>query len=244
MQCRGGECSDVEDSLADEQRVIVRINSIQVLSLYCSPFQIRELVTGFIMTEGMAEGICTERMSIVYGPGEITVDVDAEGEVRTEGGSVTSGCVGGMTFEKPLSEAARTDNVTVSHEQLKGLFRQFVRRSHLYEETGCMHAAALCEPQEMICFAEDIGRHNAVDKVIGEAILEGEDFRGKIMLASGRLSSEIATKCAKWGIPVIVSRAAPTALAVRIADEQGITLLGFLRGERFNAYCHAHRIVS
>ncbi len=94
----------------------------------------------------------------------------------------------------------------------------------------------------MLVFTEDIGRHNAVDKVIGYALLENVPVQGKVMLASGRLSSEIVTKCARAGIPVVVSRSAPTSLAVEIADAAGITLVGFVRGDRMNIYTGRQRI--
>ena len=122
------------------------------------------------------------------------------------------------------------------------LFKIFNKRSELYEATGCMHSAALSDGEDFIAFAEDIGRHNAVDKVIGEVILDGEKFSGKLMMASGRLSSEIVSKCSRWGIPIIASRAAPTALAVDIADAAGITLVGFVRGSRLNVYTHPERV--
>jgi FdhD protein len=91
--------------------------------------------------------------------------------------------------------------------------------------------------------AEDIGRHNAVDKVVGYCLLEGIPMQDKIILVSGRLSSEIATKCARWDIPIVVSRAAPTALAVDIAEKRGITMVGFMRGKRLNIYTHPERII-
>jgi FdhD protein len=94
----------------------------------------------------------------------------------------------------------------------------------------------------MLCLAEDIGRHNAVDKVIGYALLEDIAFSGKIMLASGRLSSEIVSKCAKWGIPMVASRTSPTSLALEIAEKCGVTVAGFVRADRFNVYTSPERI--
>jgi FdhD protein len=203
---------------------------------------VRELVVGLVLTEGIAEGLCTERMSIMYGEEEIEVELHAEGEVRTEGASITSGCVGGITFEKKHTTLASEDKLKVNADALRNLFSVFMKSSDLYTSTGCMHAAALSDGEHILCFAEDIGRHNAVDKVIGYTILEGEDFKGRIMLASGRLSSEIVSKCAKWGIPIVASRAAPTARAVSIARESGITVIGFLRGQRMNIYSHPERM--
>jgi FdhD protein len=94
----------------------------------------------------------------------------------------------------------------------------------------------------VLVFAEDIGRHNAVDKAIGYCLLENISFRGKIMMVSGRLSSEIILKCAKCRIPLLVSRAAPTTLAVETAEAAGLTLVGFMRGDRMNVYAGIQRI--
>ena len=237
-----GGFEEVEDLLAVESRLSISVNGQELISIYCTPLMVRELAVGLIMTEGLADGLCTERMSIVYGEDGVRVEAHAEGEVKKGGGTVTSGCVGGMTFEKKHSSTLRGDPFSIAAGKLTALFGRFQKRSDMYNTTGCIHSAALSDGEDIIAFAEDIGRHNAVDKVIGYAIMEGMDFRGKLMMASGRLSSEIVGKCSRWGIPMVVSRAAPTALAVRIAEESGMTAVGFLRGERFNLYSHPHRI--
>jgi FdhD protein len=243
LKCRGGDCHEVQDLVAEEKRLAVSVNGTEVLSLYCTPLMVRELVVGLLMTEGVAEGICAERMSIVHGEEEITVDVAAEGKVRTGGASITSGCVGGVTFRKKHTAAAMKDRFRIRPAALRKLFAKFQKLSDLYNSTGCVHSAALSDGEDILCFAEDIGRHNAVDKVLGHAVLEDLDFKGKLMMASGRLSSEIVSKCARWGVPVVVSRTAPTALALRIAGESGITVVGFVRGERMNVYTHPERVL-
>jgi FdhD protein len=109
--------------------------------------------------------------------------------------------------------------------------------------TGCFHGAALSDGEKILVFAEDIGRHNAVDKVIGHAILAKIPFSKKIMFVSCRLSSEIVSKCSRWGIPILVSRAAATDLAIEIAETSGMTLVGFARGDHMNIYTNPHRIM-
>lgn len=243
IKYKGTERIEVDDVVATEARLRVSVNGHEVLSLYCTPFMIRELVVGLLMTEGVAEGICTDRMSIQYGQ-DIEVDVPAEGEIRRQGATVTSGCVGGITFHKELTTEAMKDNSRFHREAISGLFAKFHSRSELYASTGCIHSAALVTEDGIVLFAEDIGRHNAVDKVIGAAILEGVEFGGKMLLASGRLSSEIVSKCARWGIPLVVSRTAPTALALKMAESSGVTLVGFVRGSRMNVYTHHERVVA
>lgn len=235
------EC--IEDLIALEKKLRVAVNGKEILSLYCTPHMVRELVVGLMMTEGIIRGSwCAERMSIEYGD-DIYVDIPAEGEVSTEGKIVTSGCIGGVTFEKGMDLSPIGDTFTIDKEDLRNIFSLFQVKSELYKLTGCIHSAALSDGTSILCFAEDIGRHNAVDKVIGYALLENIPFSGKVMLASGRVSSEISSKCSRWGIPVLASRTAPTNLAVEIADKRGVTIVGFIRGKRFNVYTHPERIV-
>ncbi|HET6516075.1 MAG TPA: formate dehydrogenase accessory sulfurtransferase FdhD [Thermodesulfovibrionales bacterium] len=232
----------IEDSLALEKKVRISVNGKEALSLYCTPHMVRELVVGLMMTEDVIKGgWCAERMAIEYGE-EILVNIPAEGEVSTEGKTITSGCVGGITFDRKVDIGSIEDTFTIEKARLREIYREFQKRSDLYHLTGCIHSAALSDSKGIICFAEDIGRHNAVDKVIGYAVLDHIPFRGKIMLASGRISSEIASKCARWGIPMLVTRTAPTNLAVEIAERGGVTIVGFMRGSRFNVYSHHERI--
>ena len=112
----------------------------------------------------------------------------------------------------------------------------------LFKSTGGVHSAAIAERDQILFYSEDIGRHNAVDKIVGECILKDISLEDKILLTSGRISSEIVIKGAKLGLPLIVSRSAPTSLAVELARETGITLVGFARGKRLNIYSHSVRI--
>jgi len=231
-----------EDLIAIEKRLRISVNGKELLSLYCTPLMIRELVVGMLMTEDVIKGgWCAERMTILYDE-DVVVDVPAEGEASMDGAVITSGCIGGLTFPKRLSLKRIEDPLTIDAERLKALFKVFQKASELYQMTGCVHSAALSDEGEIICLAEDIGRHNAVDKAIGYALLENIPFGGKIMLASGRLSSEIVSKCARWGIPMVASRTSPTSLALDIAETSGVTVVGFVRADRFNVYTHPHRV--
>ena len=107
-----------------------------------------------------------------------------------------------------------------------------------------MHSAALCDTTNIIVFSEDIGRHNAIDKIFGECLLNDITTDDHIIITSGRISSEILLKVAKRNVPLIVSKSAPTDLGVRLADELGVTLVGFVRGKRMNVYTHAGRITA
>jgi len=234
---------EVADEIAVERKLRILVNGRDALSLYCSPSMIRELVTGLIATEGLIRGEwCADRMSLEYGE-EIVADVPSEGEVAAGGAIRTSGCIGGITYEHREKIQSADYGGTIGRGALMELFRTFQGISEPYQMTGCIHSAALSGSTGILVHAEDIGRHNAVDKVIGYCLLEGISMNDKIMLVSGRLSSEIAYKCARWQIPIVASRTAPTIRAVQIAERSGVTMVGFLREKRFNVYCNPQRIL-
>jgi len=112
----------------------------------------------------------------------------------------------------------------------------------MYRDTHGVHSCALCSSGGIEIFSEDIGRHNAVDKIFGKCFLENISLEDKIILTSGRISSEILIKVAKQKVPVIVSRTAPTDLGVGLAEKLKVTLIGFVRGSRMNVYTHEFRI--
>ena len=244
LKKQGGFSAESEDYIATEKKLRVSVNRKELLSLYCTPLMVRELIVGFFLTEGIMSGdFCLDNISIQFGEEDITVDIPAGSEVETEGVTITSGCVGGITFNRKNAFEKITDSLSVKATVIENVFREFQQKGELYRLTGCVHSAALANEEKMLVFAEDIGRHNAVDKVIGHCILENIPFNGKLLLVSGRLSSEIASKCARWGIPIVASRTAPTELAIKIAEASGVTLVGFVRGERMNIYTQTQRII-
>ncbi len=243
LRIKDTSSEEIEDHIAIEKRVRILVNGRNVLNLYCTPTMVRELAVGIIHNEGLISGEwCAERISIEYGE-EIKVDIPSSGTVYEGEKTVTSGCAGGISLLQKIPEKIAPDDTAFNAETIKRIFMDFQKKSGGYKMTGGVHSAALTDGQTFLTFAEDIGRHNAVDKVIGYCILENISFEKKIMLASGRLSSEIVAKCARCGIPILVSRAAPTSLAVGMAESSGITMIGFMRGDRMNIYTGRHRIV-
>jgi len=242
VKVRDSSRSETEDLIAVERRLKISVNGRPVVSLYCTPVMVRELVAGIIRNEGLISGQwCADRMSIEHGD-EILVDVPASGEVYEGERTITSGCAGGVSLGRRLPDLPLTDETRFSAEGVRQVFREFQGLSESYRLTGGVHSAALSDGKNIICFAEDIGRHNAVDKVVGLCLLEHIPLEGTMMLASGRLSSEIVSKCLRSGIPVLASRAAPTSLAVDIASRGNLTMIGFVRGERMNIYTGKERI--
>lgn len=242
IRVKQDEAVELDDTVAIEKKIKIYVNNEEVVSLSASPSQIKELVVGFLMTEEILKGDwCPEKITIEENEKEVNARVELEGHVSLEGKTITSGCMSSVSFLSNV-KGSIDDNLKIKPDKLFRLFKEFQEKSILYRTTGCIHAAALADETEILFIAEDVGRHNAVDKVIGWALLNRVPFKGKIMLVSGRISSEMALKTAKWKIPLIVSRTAPTSLAVEIGEDAGLTIIGFLRGNRFNIYCHGDRI--
>jgi len=240
---KGTSFEEIDDFIAVEKRLKVFINKREFISLYCTPSMIKELVAGLLLTEGiLANKISPGQIRIVNG-NEIRVDIHVDENILKEN-LVVSRCLCGITLHKKRKFKKINDNFSLSVETLNFIFQEFQQKSELFRLTGCFHSAALSDDKKIIAFAEDIGRHNAVDKVIGYSIFADIPFTGKLMVVSCRISSEIISKCARWKIPIIASRAAPTDLSIDIAEKTGVTLVGFVRGDRLNVYTNTQRITA
>jgi len=232
----------LEDSIAIETKIKILVNDIEIISLSATPLHIKELVVGYILTENIIkENFCPQEIEIIEEKEEIKVKIYSSGPLNLNGKTLTSGCMSSFSFINELPEGYK-DNFKIEIENLFLLFKDFQKKSELYKSTGCVHYAGLAEKEKIIFLAEDIGRHNAVDKVIGYAFLNKISLKDKILLVSGRISSEMVLKAGRWKIPIIVSRSAPTSLAIELAEKIGLTIIGFLRGNRCNIYTHPYRL--
>lgn len=245
-----GSFDRIEDDIAVEKRLRIFIKGKEVISFLCSPAMVKELVVGFVMSEGLFKGkgkLCPEEIIIEEGSSnnnDIEAHLFIETEIEDHPATVTSGCAKGITFLSDRETVPIEDELKIMPEPVFDLFREFQKRSDLYRLTGGVHSAALSDVKEIIVFSEDIGRHNAVDKIIGYCLLNNITTKGKILLSSGRLSSEIANKAIRASIPVLLSRTAPTSMAVEIAEKNKLTIIGFLRGSRFTVYSFPERIIA
>lgn len=245
-----GRREEVSDRVAAEAVLHLSINGEKVVSLLCSPTQIEDLAAGFALTSGLIDS-----------PGEIRdvvrldgtrVDLRLEDEERDVASLLakkifTTGCGIGMILEDvlygPMSDPVG-DGVRLRPDDVLLLMADLHRRSGTFKDTGGTHSAAAYDPGErdLIAFAEDLGRHNAVDKVIGAAIRRGVDLGRAVLVSSGRVSSEVLLKAARARCPILVTKSAPTDLAVEIAQAAGITLVAFTRSRKFSVYAHPERI--
>ena len=240
----------IEDVVVREFPLTIVLNNQELVTLLCSPKDLKYLAIGFLFSEGLL-GSKDEIKKVTVNDqvGVVRVETKEDKALAEECGFkrlITSGCGRGTSFYSAADtqiQAKVESQISISTEEVLSLARDFQHRSQLFRATGGVHSAALCDTKDILVFSEDIGRHNAIDKIFGECILKDIPTDERIVLTSGRISSEILLKVARRNIPIIISKAAPTDVGVKLANDLGITLLGFVRGKRINAYANNWRIM-
>jgi len=243
VRIKGDSILEEEDILVSEYPFTIFINDEEFITLLCSPKSLEYLTVGFLHSEGFISStsdIISLRIDEEKGLAYVELKNKSSLIEKLYGKrTITSGCGKGSLFYNVLDSFKSkkiTNKLSITLDEIKALVKTFNKNSELFLSTGGVHSCALCNRNDIIIFEEDIGRHNALDKVLGKAFVEGIPLKDKILLVSGRISSEMLIKTAKREIPVLVSRAAPTSLAVELARELNITLIGFARGEKMNIY--------
>lgn len=240
---KNGELTIEEDQVIVEYPLTIHLNGEELVTLLCTPTSLKELIVGFLLSESFIDDI--DEINELYFEeelGRVTVNTGVKRPLREKligRRTITSGCGKGTSFYSAVDQT-KAIKIQKSMEIHPGivlqLMKEFNQDSKLFRDTGGVHGCALCDISSILFHEEDIGRHNAMDKLIGRARLEGIELSDKLVLTTGRISSELLIKAAKQGIPVIASRSAPTELAVRLAKETGIELIGFARGDKLNIY--------
>lgn len=250
FRIRDGQRSEIEDAVVRERTIALVVDGQRLLRLQCLPDAVEDLALGLLVTAALLPPDAP-LPPIAYRPEESEVRVEftpAEERLRALRDNLTlgSGCGSALSSVKgfdPLDCWRRLDtSFAISADTISRAMRTFLHRSDLFVETGGVHAAAIAAGDELVAFAEDIGRHNAFDKVIGACRRQGIALLDKIALVTGRLSLELVAKAVPASLPVLVSRGAPTDAAVRLADEANLTLVGFARADRMNVYAAEWRI--
>lgn len=240
---------EIDDVVASDEAVCVFINDEFYRTMIATPGMTKELVLGHLFTEGVI-GSMEDVAELEVLP--LKVHVELRGEVDFERLNmskvdlITTACGSLSTPVNPgqLEALGVSSDVKIEAEVVWRMVRELNLRGEKYKETGGTHSAMLCKVDgEVISFAEDVGRHNAVDKVIGAALIEGVDFGECTLMSSGRQSSEMVLKAARSGVPVVASVAAPLASGIQVARVTGITLVCFVRGRRMNVYSHNERVI-
>ncbi len=238
-----GEWSQVDSAIVDEMMLCVHVNGKELATYQCSPVDQEAMALGFLRAEGFIDGIADVDL-IELSQSGTCVDVWLRKPVVKPRRVIqTSGCGGGITFDDLTRQRAPVTAATqVSPEQLAALYHEFSAAQSLYPLTRGVHASALCTPDAMLLLAEDVGRHNTLDKLWGKAMRQGIATEGCLILTTGRVSSEMLGKAAKMGTPIVVSRTSPTSRSVALAQAWNITVAGYFRRDRFRVYSAPGRI--
>jgi FdhD protein len=242
-----GNWRPVEGAVTQEALVRVHVNGQELAMLMCTPRAQDELALGFLRAEGLIAGLEDVRRVVVC-PNGSCVDVWLRSELEMPATSrriITSGCGGGITFDDlSAHQAPVTSAATVSAAALLDRMHDLYQAARLYARTQGIHTSALTDGQRLLLVAEDIGRHNTVDRLWGQALLRGLSTTGLILLATGRISSEMLGKAARMGVPIVVSRTSPTSLSIRLARAWNITVVGYARRDRLRVYSTPERLIT
>jgi len=244
-----GERTEEVDLVVSEAPLTLFVNEQELVTLLCSPSHQQNMALGFLFSEGFIakkeelKGITENKnRGIVWITLHRSFEID---DNFRKGRTVTTGCARGLTFHKIFERWTGeyiTSKFNVAAKIISDISADLRQNSSLYLQSGGAHSATLYDQSTFLFSREDIGRHNAVDKIIGECLMNDISGDDKILMTSGRVSSEILLKAARWKFPILISRTAPTSAAVKLADELGMTLIGFARGKRMNIYTNSWRI--
>ncbi len=241
---RGGQLEGICDPVVIEAQLSIFVNRRELVQIACSPRDLVDLAVGYLL----AEGILTEYddlLSAELRPGD-QVWIETRHPVKDEGKSTVryvNTCLGKGMLSPGISPGnAAGSGLKFSARNLLKLITELDDQADTFKKTGGVHSAGLGQADRLMARYEDIGRHNAVDKAFGWAFRHRVSLEDKCLVLSGRIAGEILMKAVQNGVPLVLSRSAPTLKTVELAEEMGITIVGFARGERFNLYTHPERI--
>jgi FdhD protein len=234
-----------EGEVVEERQVCISVNGSELATLMCSPNDLELLALGFLANEGLIDGLDDVR-SLHLSKNDTCVDVwlrDTELELPRRL-ILTSGCGGGVTFDdmSQQHEPLRSE-LEATPAQLAELMKQLHLGADLYQQARGIHTAALADGDRLLLQVEDVGRHNCLDKLRGAALRANVPTRDRILLTSGRVSSEMINKARRLQTPIVCSRTSPTNLSVALAEAWHITVVGYLRQNRMRIYSHPRRIL-
>lgn len=242
LRYEGGRLAPATGHVVQEKLVRLHVNGRELTALMCTPQNLDHLALGFLRSEGLIRGLSDVRRVVVC-PSGACVEVwlrDAAFKAPAAR-IITSGCGGGITFID-LTAAAEpvTSDLRVTPRQVG----QLLFKLQEGQQTRGIHTSALADGDDLLLVVEDVGRHNTIDKLWGRCLVEGIATEGRILLSTGRISSEMLNKAARMRTPVVASRTSPTTLSVALAATWNVTLIGYVRRDSLNVYTGQDRVVT
>jgi FdhD protein len=241
----GDTASYVEEAVIAEALVCIFVNGQELATFMCSPHNLDELALGFLRSEGFIQGLADIEV-LTLSNNHTCVDIwlrNVSFNPPTRR-IITSGCGGGVTFDDLSGRYTPLNGQRiVTPAQVAALMKKLNLAAELYNAVRGVHTSALSDGRELLLVAQDVGRHNTVDRLWGQAMKQGLSTENNILLTSGRISSEMLSKAAKMGVPIVISRTSPTSLSVELAQAWNITIVGYARGASFRVYTAPERVV-
>ncbi len=230
--------SEIEDIVVTEAQLTIVLNSQKLVTLPCSPKDLKSLAIGFLFSLGLVKAKEEiKKVNLDDSKGMVWIETEKDKDLPP----LTSS---GLFSRVDIKDQPKVESQTrVAPPEVFSLVEGFQNRSEIFISTGGVHSVALCDKKDILVFKEDISRNNAVDKLFGECILTDIPTEERMVVTSCRISSEILLKVVKRNIPILISKSAPTNLAVRLAADLGITLIGFVREKRMNVYTNEWRVL-
>lgn len=252
-----GAWSEETGNTPAETSVNLTVNGESWLEFICTPESLDALAAGFLFNEGLIDSSADVVQVHVCAAGD-NVDVwTARPLEKPARWRRTSGCTGGVTAagydlephplelpSPPRGIPSRFEELVLTPDGISKLIHALLEAQKLHHLSGGVHASAVSDGDKLVLFCEDVGRHNTLDKLAGRILLEQISTPRRIILSTGRISSEMLQKSARMGVPVVISCTSPTSLAVQMAEAWGITLIGYARQERFSIYSHSNRVTK
>jgi FdhD protein len=241
------EWSDEEGYVIAEALVTIYINGTELATIMATPLDLDLLALGFLKNEGLIKDLGEVEILHISEAGccvDIWLNRPFEKPDRE---IITSGCGGGVTFTDPSTVLKPlVSNLSIDPEILHNSFRNLQPHNSLYARSRGVHAAGLLEPgkEKLLAIVEDVGRHNTIDKLAGYCLKNGVETRDKVLLVTGRTSSEMLRKAAVMECPITASRTSPTSLSIKMAQAWNITLVGYVRSGRMRVYSHPDRLFT
>ncbi|MDG0061373.1 formate dehydrogenase accessory sulfurtransferase FdhD [Priestia sp. P5] len=252
LRFRNGQMESFEDKIVTEFPVTVKINEEEFVTMVCSPQYIEDMVIGYLASEGVIRAYTDiKNIWVQEKEGYVHVTIDKLNPYfqNLQNKRYITSCCGasrqGFVFINDALTAKKMNDISVelSIKDCFQLMNKLQQSAATFQETGGVHNAAICDKNGFMLSRMDIGRHNALDKLYGYCLKHHISIRDKVVVFSGRISSEILLKVAKIGCEVVLSKSAPTELALNLAEELGITTVGFIRNDSLNIYTCPERIL-
>jgi len=236
-----------DGSVIVETPVSLTVNGEAWVSFMCTPVLLEAMAVGFLFNEGVIDAMDEVSDVRVCEHGD-NVDVWLNHAVdKPTKWTRTSGCSGGMTAVESIARpraVSAPNGLVLPASGISHLVEMLFDAQDLYRETGGVHTSALTDGERIILSAEDIGRHNTLDKIAGMCLMQNVWPERRILITTGRISSEMLQKAVRLGASILISRTSPSSLSIELAEKWGITLIGYARRNRFNLYAHSERILT